>query len=70
MARILEQQQGNVIDLQTQVIGTRERPVYAIGLEAEMQEEADIATLAEEMAALEEELGVEITVRASDQFTL
>ncbi|MBF0587820.1 MAG: amino acid-binding protein [Magnetococcales bacterium] len=69
-ARILEQLSVNVIDLQTQVIGSKSRPIYAMSIEAELAAEGDLEPLGKQLSKLAHELGVEITVRPNEQFTL
>lgn len=54
---------GNITDLTTQVIGSPTRPVYAMLIEAEAVPDSD--HLKARMAALSQELGVEINVRTA-----
>lgn len=64
VSRALEEAGGNVGDLHTQVIGTPERPVYVMMIEAEVN--GELAALQGRLAGLARELGVEITARADD----
>lgn len=68
VSQLLAQEGGNVTDLQTQVVGTPDRPIYAMLIEAGLNGGPD--SLARSMAALAIELGVEISVRPADTFTL
>lgn len=63
VAQILGEKQVNILDLNTKLVGSAEKPVYVLMLEAALPEvmtEQDIDTL---MAPLRDELQVDITIR-------
>ena len=68
VAEALAAENANIADLSTHLIGTPEKPVYAMVIEAEHRGELD--SLQERMTALSGELGVEIKVRSNDTFEL
>ncbi|MBF0609891.1 MAG: amino acid-binding protein [Magnetococcales bacterium] len=68
VTRLLQEEGGNVTDLRTQVVGSPQRPLYAMLIEAGLQ--GSLTSLQEHMSVLAKELGVEISVRSMDLFTL
>ncbi|MBF0187456.1 MAG: amino acid-binding protein [Magnetococcales bacterium] len=64
VTRTLEEVGGNIIDLQTQTLGSAERPVYAMIITAELA--ADVEPVRQRMLEVARDLGVEITVRDAD----
>ena len=53
----------NITDLNTKLIGTEERPVYVMMLEAVLPDDMTVEDLEEKMNALKEKLQVDISVR-------
>jgi glycine cleavage system transcriptional repressor len=70
VSRALSDRKVNVVDLNTQVVGSRERPVYVMVLEADIPEGYDLPALEAELAAIAEELSVSISVRAVETLEL
>jgi glycine cleavage system transcriptional repressor len=64
VARELGERQVNITDLNTKLVGTRERPVYVMILEAVLPEELSVEALTDIMKDLKEELQVDISVRS------
>ncbi|BCA78882.1 ACT domain-containing protein [Desulfuromonas sp. AOP6] len=60
----LAHRQINITDLNTKLVGSQERPVYVMMLEAMLPEGQDEDTLKEIMAGLKDELQVDINVRS------
>jgi glycine cleavage system transcriptional repressor len=54
----------NITDLNTKLVGSEQRPVYVMMLEAVLPEGLSIETLGNEMKGLQEELQVDISVRS------
>ncbi len=63
VTRELAQRKVNVTDLNTKLVGSRERPVYVMLIEAVLPEELDTEALSAVLAALKLELQVDITLR-------
>lgn len=68
VAKTLAEYGANVTDLQTKVLGTEERPAFAMVIEVELAGEME--PLETGLKVLAEKLGVEITLRADDAFEL
>ena len=66
VTRALADVDANIIDLETQVIGDRDEPVYAMLIELEADDDAQVATAA---SAACETLGVDHTLRRIDAET-
>ncbi|MBF0284112.1 MAG: ACT domain-containing protein, partial [Magnetococcales bacterium] len=67
---ILQEEGGNIIDLQTQVGGAAHRPVYAMVIDVELAGEERLEALRRRLAEAARELSVEVSVRRSDTLTL
>ncbi len=70
VARELAKYRVNVTDLNTQVVGSRERPVYVMVLEADVPEDVDMKDLEREFDRIRKELAVSISVRPIDSLEL
>ena len=64
VARELGERQINITDLNTKLVGTRERPVYVMMLEAVLPETLTLEELTEFLKNLKEELQVDISIRS------
>lgn len=64
VARALADQQVNITDLNTKLIGTEQEPVYVMMLEAVLPENVTIDELAALLDEIKKELNVEIAVRS------
>lgn len=60
----------NITDLNTQVVGSKERPVYMMVLEVDIPEEIDMKELEKEFERIRKELSVSITVRPIETLEL
>lgn len=70
VARELAARKVNITDLNTQVVGTKERPVYVMVLEVDIPEEVDMKELEKEFERVRKELTVSITVRPIETLEL
>lgn len=70
VARELAARKINITDLNTQVVGTKERPVYVMVLEVDIPEEVDMKGLEKEFERIRKELSVSITVRPIETLEL
>jgi glycine cleavage system transcriptional repressor len=70
VSRALAERKVNVVDLKTQVVGSKERPVYVMVLEADIPDGYDVAALEAELAALAKELSVSVSVRSVETLEL
>jgi len=64
VARELGDRQVNITDLNTKLIGTKERPVYVMMLEAVLPPELTLEELEEVLSGLKASLQVDISVRS------
>jgi glycine cleavage system transcriptional repressor len=64
VAKILGDKQVNITDLNTKLVGTEERPVYVMVIEASLPEGADENDVNNWLAPIRDELQIDITVRA------
>jgi glycine cleavage system transcriptional repressor len=60
----------NVTDLNTQVVGSKERPVYVMVLEADIPDGFDMKGLEAELEKLRKELNVSISIRPIEMLDL
>lgn len=60
----------NVTDLNTQVVGSKERPVYVMVIEADIPDDFDMKGLESELDALRKELNVSISIRPIETLEL
>jgi glycine cleavage system transcriptional repressor len=60
----------NVTDLNTQVVGSRERPVYVMVIEADIPDDFDMKGLEAKLEALRKELHVSISIRPIETLEL
>ena len=70
MARELARRKVNITDLNTQVVGSKERPVYVMVLEVDLPEGIDMKALDAEFDGIKKELGVSISVRPIETLEL
>lgn len=63
VAKELADRKVNITDMNTQVVGSKERPVYVMVLEADIPDEVDMKDLLAEFERIKKEIGVSITVR-------
>jgi len=70
VAKELAARRVNITDLNTQVVGSKERPVYVMVLEVDIPEEVDMKDLEREFERLRKELSVSITVRPIETLEL
>jgi glycine cleavage system transcriptional repressor len=63
VARELSRLKVNVTDLNTQVVGAKDRPVYVMVLEVDIPENVDLKELDREFDKIRKELAVSITMR-------
>jgi glycine cleavage system transcriptional repressor len=66
VATKLAEHHGNIVDLSTRVVGRTAAPAYVLLLEVLLPASADADALTADLAALAEELGVEIHLRPDD----
>lgn len=66
----LAQRKVNITDLNTQVVGSKERPVYVMVLEVDIPEGTDMKELEKEFDRIRKELSVSITVRQIETLEL
>ena len=70
VARELARLRINVTDLNTQVVGARERPVYMMVLEVDIPESVDMKELEREFDKIRKDLSVTISVRPIESMEL
>ena len=70
VARELARLNVNVTDLNTQVVGAMERPVYMMVLEVDIPESVDMKDLEREFDKIRKELSVSISVRPIESLEL
>ncbi|HEY6074818.1 MAG TPA: ACT domain-containing protein, partial [Anaerolineales bacterium] len=70
VTRELAKRKVNITDLNTQVVGTKERPVYVMVLEVDIPEATDMKDLEKEFERIKKELAVSITVRPIETLEL
>ncbi|MBI5420643.1 MAG: amino acid-binding protein [Deltaproteobacteria bacterium] len=70
VTRELAQRKVNITDLNTQVVGSKERPVYVMVLEVDIPEGTDMKELEKEFDRIRKELSVSITVRPIETLEL
>lgn len=63
VAQVLGEKQVNITDLNTKLVGTEERPVYVMVIEAVLPEGAEEEDLNSWLAPIRDDLQVDITVR-------
>jgi glycine cleavage system transcriptional repressor len=63
VARELSRLKVNVTDLNTQVVGAKDRPVYVMVLEVDIPETVDLKELDREFDKIRKELSVSVTLR-------
>lgn len=66
----LARRKVNITDLNTQVVGSKERPVYVMVLEVDIPEGTDMKELEKEFDGIRKELSVSITVRPIETMEL
>src|SRR5512147_2790587 len=70
VARELARLNVNVTDLNTQVVGAKDRPVYMMVLEVDIPEEVDMKDLERRFDKIRTELSISITVRPIESLEL
>lgn len=70
VARELAQRKVNITDLNTQVVGSKDRPVYVMVLEVDIPESVDRKELDGVFERIKKELGVSISVRPIETLEL
>ena len=70
VARELARLQVNVTDLNTQVVGAKDRPVYMMVLEVDIPESVDMKELERDFDKIRKELSVTISVRPIESLEL
>ncbi len=70
VAKELARRKINVTDLNTQVVGAKDRPVYVMVLEADIPDGVDMKELEKEFDRLRKELSVTISVRPIETLDL
>lgn len=60
----------NITDMNTQVVGSKERPVYVMVLEADIPDAVDMKELETVFVRIKKEIGVSITVRPIESVEL
>ena len=70
VAGLLAERGVNIVDLSTRVIGSDERPVYAMLLDVTLPDGLEPASLDADLAALAADVGVECTQHPSDAAVL
>ena len=63
VTKVLSDNKINIIDLNTKLIGSKERPVYVMICETVLPAEMDVYTLEEILDKLKQQLQVDISVR-------
>jgi glycine cleavage system transcriptional repressor len=70
VAGVLADRHASITDMNTRVIGSPERPVYVMVLEVQVPASTDPTVLQQALDALKPSLGVDLTFRPLEQFTL
>jgi glycine cleavage system transcriptional repressor len=70
VTRALADRSVNVTDLNTQVVGSKERPVYVMVIEADLPDDFDMRGLEAELESLRRELSVSISIRPIETLEL
>ncbi len=70
MARELAARRVNITDLKTQVVGSKERPVYVMVMEVDIPESVDMKELDGVFDRIKKELNVSISVRPIETLEL
>ncbi len=70
VARELAMRKVNITDLNTQVVGSKERPVYVMVLEVDIPDEVDMKALDAVFDKIRKDLGVSISVRPIETLEL
>ena len=70
VTRVLGDLQVNITDLNTKLIGSNERPVYVMMIEAMLPHGMELQDIERPMSALKKELAVDISVRQIDTVEL
>jgi glycine cleavage system transcriptional repressor len=70
VARELARRRVNITDLNTQVVGSKERPVYVMVMEVDIPESVDMKELNGVFDRVKKELGVSISVRPIETLEL
>ncbi len=70
VARELARRKVNITDLNTQMVGSKERPVYVMVLEVDVPDSVDMKELEAEFDRIRRELSVSITVRPIETLEL
>src|SRR5512134_2844815 len=70
VARELARYKVNITDLNTQVVGAKDRPVYVMVLEVDIPETVDMKDLEREFDKIRKELSVTISVRPIESLEL
>ena len=70
VARELARHKVNITDLNTQVVGAKDRPVYVMVLEVDIPENVDMKDLEREFDKIRKELSVSISVRPIEALEL
>lgn len=70
VARELAARKVNITDLNTQVVGSRERPVYVMVLEVDIPEEVDMKELEKVFDRVRKDLAVSISIRPIETLEL
>lgn len=70
VARELAARRINITDLNTQVVGAKDRPVYVMVLEVDVPEEVDMKGLEQEFDRIRKELSISITIRPIETLEL
>ena len=63
VAKELADRKVNITDMTTQVVGSKERPVYVMVLEADIPDEVDMGELEAVFERIKKEIGVSISLR-------
>ncbi len=66
VSRLLAERGVNIVDLTTRVIGSEDRPVYAMLLDITLPPGLDAAVLQQELEGVAEELGVDCSLHPAD----
>jgi glycine cleavage system transcriptional repressor len=70
VARELARHQVNVTDMDTQIVGPEERPVYVMILEADIPEAVDLKELERDLERIRKDLSVSISLRPIESVEL
>ncbi len=70
VARELGRRKVNITDLNTQMVGPKDRPVYVMILEVDLPESIDLKELEQEFDRIRKELSVSITIRPIETLEL